>query len=70
MASRDEIRAATTRAFRRGQEDMRARAEDAARIVAVTRGARAGERAKGIAEGALAAEKAIRALPIHDWDDD
>ena len=63
--TKDAIRAA----YRRGQEDMRGRAEDAARIVAVTQGGGKGERARGIAEGALAAEKAIRALPIRDWED-
>lgn len=69
MALDDDIRVAQARAYRLGQESMRGRAEDVARIVAVTGGEGAGERARGVVAGALAAERAIRGLPILDWEE-
>ncbi len=63
--TRDEA-AAFARGYRDGQVRMRGAAEDAARTVAVLAGEARGERAAGRAEGALAAEHAIRALPVRD----
>ncbi len=59
---------ALARAFRRGQEEMREAAVDAARITAVTAGEGKGAVAAARAEGALAAERAIRALPLRPFD--
>ncbi len=47
---------------------MRAAAIDAARIVAVTAGEEKGAIAAARADGALAAEKAIRGLPLRPFD--
>lgn len=60
--------AALSRAFRRGQEEMREAAIDAARITAVTAGEEKGAIGAARAEGALAAERAIRALPLRPFD--
>jgi hypothetical protein len=51
-------------AWRPGQEHMRARALDAARMVAVLAGDEKGAIARARAEAALAVERAIRALPV------
>jgi hypothetical protein len=58
------------RAYRRGQEEMRAAAADAARIVAVLAGEERGAIAAARAGGALAAEAAIRRLPVRPFDAD
>lgn len=68
MLSDPAVLAALARAWRRGQEEMRAAAIDAARIVAVTAGEEKGAIAAARADGALAAEKAIRGLPIRPFD--
>jgi Ni,Fe-hydrogenase I small subunit len=70
MLNDREVQAALARAWRRGQEAMRGAAEDAARIIAVTAGEERGAIAAARAEGALAAEAAIRRLPIHPYDPD
>lgn len=62
--------AALARAFRAGQEAMRQDAIDAARLVAVTAGEARGAIAEARAQGALAAEAAIRRLPARPYDPD
>jgi hypothetical protein len=62
------VLAALSRAYRRGQEEMRAAAVDAARIAAVTAGEEQGAIPGARAEGALAAAAAIRRLPLRPWD--
>jgi hypothetical protein len=64
------VLAALARAYRRGQQEMRGAAEDAARVVAVTAGEAKGAIAAARAEGALAVEAAIRRLPIRPFDAD
>ncbi len=70
MLNDPAVQVALARAYRRGQEAMRGAAEDAARIVAVMAGEDRGAIAASRAEGALAAEAAIRRLPIRPYDPD
>jgi len=70
MLTDPAVLAALARAYRRGQEEMREAAVDAARIVAVTTGEGRGAIPAARAEGALAAEAAIRRLPLRRWDDE
>jgi hypothetical protein len=64
------VLSALARAYRRGQENMREAAVDAARITAVVTGEDRGAIAAARAEGALAAEAAIRRLPLRPYDAD
>jgi ABC-type nitrate/sulfonate/bicarbonate transport system substrate-binding protein len=64
------VLAALARAWRRGQEEMRAAAVDAARIAAVTAGEEKGAVGAARSDGALRAEAAIRRLPIRPFDAD
>jgi hypothetical protein len=64
------VLSALARAYRRGQESMREAAVDAARITAVTTGEERGAIADARAQGALAAEAAIRRLPLRPYDAD
>lgn len=68
MLTDPAVLAALSRAYRRGQDEMRAAAVDAARIAAVTAGEGRGAVPAARAEGALAAEAAIRRLPLRAWD--
>jgi ABC-type nitrate/sulfonate/bicarbonate transport system substrate-binding protein len=64
------VLSALARAYRRGQETMREAAVDAARIAVVMAGEEKGAIAAARAEGALAAEAAIRRLPLRPYDTD
>lgn len=64
------ILSALAHAYRRGQESMREAAIDAARITAVTASEDRGAIAEARAQGAVAAEAAIRRLPIRPYDVD
>lgn len=68
MLTSPAVVAALEKAYRRGQEQMREDAIDAARIAAVMAGEPRGAIAAARAEGALAAEAAIRRLPIRPFD--
>jgi hypothetical protein len=70
MLNDPAVLSALARAYRRGQERMRAAATDAARITAVVTGEERGAIAEARAQGALAAEAAIRRLPIRPYDAD
>jgi hypothetical protein len=70
MLNDPAVLAAMARAYRRGQESMREAAIDAARITAVTAGDERGAIADARAQGALAAEAAIRRLPLRRFDPD
>lgn len=70
MLTDPAVLSALARAYRRGQETMRDAAVDAARITAVTAGDDRGTIAAARAEGALAAEAAIRRLPTRPYDAD
>ncbi len=68
MLNDPAIQAALARAYRRGQQEMREAAVDAARIAAVLAGEEKGAIATARAAGALAAEAAIRDLPLRPYD--
>jgi hypothetical protein len=70
MLTDPAVLSALARAYRRGQESMREAAIDAARITAVTAGDARGAIAEARAQGALAAEAAIRRLPTRPYDAD
>lgn len=70
MLNDPAVLSALARAYRRGQESMREAAIDAARITAVTARDERGGVAEARAQGALAAEAAIRRLPIRPYDPD
>jgi hypothetical protein len=70
MLNDPAVLSALARAYRRGQESMRDAAVDAARIAAVTAGDERGAIAEARAQGALAAEAAIRRLPLRPFDAD
>lgn len=70
MLNDPAVLSALARAYRRGRETMREAAVDAARITAVTTGEGRGTVAEARAQGALAAEAAIRRLPVRPCDVD
>ncbi|BDG73801.1 hypothetical protein [Roseomonas fluvialis] len=70
MLNDPAVLSALARAYRRGQESMREAAVEAARIAAVLAGEDRGAIAEARAQGALAAEAAIRSLPLRPYDAD